>query len=54
MEFILIFFLIGLVIGILIFMRRPGPPPEDESVEATFVCDVCGENECICRRTDEG
>jgi hypothetical protein len=49
MWFVILLILCAAVIAYLL-LRRKG---ETEIVQDTYVCDVCGEKECICRKEEE-
>jgi hypothetical protein len=49
MWIIIIVFLFAAVVAYVIFSKKkPVSPPRD-----TYVCDVCNERECICRKQEE-
>lgn len=33
-------------------MQKTDASTDSKQIDATYVCDVCGEHECICRRED--
>ncbi len=54
MEYLVILFLA--VIVFYYFLRQPKAPVQSndaDHIEATFICDECGERECICREEKE-
>jgi hypothetical protein len=53
MEYILILIVAAVAGGFFLFRPKHSAEGEQEEAEATYVCDVCGEQECICRRVDE-
>jgi hypothetical protein len=48
MEYILVVAVCAAVVGYLIFQRKNRKAPQD-----TYVCDVCGEKECICHKVEK-
>lgn len=53
MGYIVVLILIAAAVAFFL-IRRQAPAPVDENrVEATYVCDQCGEHECICHKTEE-
>lgn len=61
MEYLIIIILIGVVAFFTLFKRNTADSKDSdvdtdtdaEKIEATFICDECGENECICRREEK-
>ncbi len=53
MEYIGI--LIVLLAGVFFFLykRHSAASRPGGAVEATYVCDACGERECICRKSED-
>ncbi|MFW6080951.1 MAG: hypothetical protein ACOC7W_03480 [Desulfosalsimonas sp.] len=49
MEYIIILVLIAAAAGFFLLRRKKAAITEADEVEATYVCDECGEHECICR-----
>lgn len=49
MEYIIILILLAAVAGFFLFRRKKAGIMDADQVEATYVCDECGEHECICR-----
>ena len=49
MWFVILLILCAAVIAYLLMRRKEGA----EAVHDTYVCDVCGERECICHKEEE-
>ena len=53
MGYIVVFIIAAAAVAFF-FIRRPAPAADDgDRIEATYVCDQCGEHECICHKTEE-
>jgi hypothetical protein len=48
MWIVIVLIVLGVIGGILVFRTRRGrTPPRD-----TYVCDVCGQKECVCHKEE--
>jgi hypothetical protein len=51
MEYLIIIIALALALGFFLFRKkRPADPPGTPAVETAYICDQCGEHECICRK----
>jgi hypothetical protein len=48
MEYLIAIVACAVVVGYLIFRRKSSKEPQD-----TYVCDICGERECLCRKVEK-
>jgi hypothetical protein len=48
MTYVIALIVCIVVVGYLIFTRKDRREPQD-----TYVCDVCGEKECICHKAEK-
>jgi hypothetical protein len=48
MEYLILVVVCAVVVGYLIFRQKNGKAPQD-----TYVCDVCGEKECLCHKVEK-
>jgi hypothetical protein len=48
MEYLVLIVLCAVVVGYLIFRQKNRKAPQD-----TYVCDVCGEKECLCHKEEK-
>jgi hypothetical protein len=48
MEYITIFFVCAVVVGYLVFRKKNKKEAQD-----TYVCDICGEKECLCHKVEK-
>lgn len=48
MEYLILVIVCAGVIGYLLFRRKREKEPLD-----TYVCDVCGEKECLCHKVEK-
>ncbi len=48
MEYLIIVIVCIVVVGYLIFGRKSKRKPQD-----TYVCDICGEKECLCHKVEK-
>jgi hypothetical protein len=48
MEYLILVVVCAAVVGYLMFRQKNKKAPQD-----TYVCDVCGEKECLCRKVEE-
>mgnify|MGYP006282863803 CR=1 FL=1 len=45
-----------ILLGVALFIaykRQPETSKSPEPVEATYVCDDCGEHECVCHKSED-
>lgn len=55
MEYLIIIFLLATALGFFLFRKnKPAERAGTPAVEATYICDQCGEHECICRKEENG
>ena len=47
MEYLILVIVCAGVVGYLLFRRKKEKEPHD-----TYVCDVCGEKECLCHKVE--
>lgn len=47
MEYLILVIVCAVVVGYLLFRRKSKEEPHD-----TYVCDVCGEKECLCHKVE--
>ncbi|MGM0454162.1 MAG: hypothetical protein ACQERN_13460 [Thermodesulfobacteriota bacterium] len=40
-------------VAFFLFRRQASTASDENKIEATYVCDQCGEHECICHKTEE-
>lgn len=52
MEYLLILAAAAAAIVFYLRMQKTETHADNNQVDATYVCDVCGEHECICREDD--
>jgi hypothetical protein len=53
MEYLIVIVLLAVALGFFLFRKnRPAGPAGTPAVEATYICDQCGEHECICRKDE--
>ncbi|MCF8036313.1 MAG: hypothetical protein K9K62_05550 [Desulfobacteraceae bacterium] len=52
MNYLLILAAAAAVIVFYLRMQKTDASGDSKQVDATYVCDVCGEHECICRKED--
>ncbi|MFW6284395.1 MAG: hypothetical protein ACOC1H_03295 [Desulfosalsimonas sp.] len=53
MEYLIIIVLLAVAVGFFLFRKnRPAMQADTRAVEATYICDQCGEHECICRKEE--
>lgn len=48
MEYVIILLLCAVAVGFLLFRSKNKKTPRD-----TYVCDVCGEKECLCHKEEK-
>jgi len=48
MEYLILVVVCAVVVAYLIFRQKSRKEPQD-----TYVCDVCGEKECICHKEEK-
>ena len=48
MEYVIIFIVCAVAVGYLIFRQKNKQKPQD-----TYVCDICGERECLCHKVEK-
>jgi hypothetical protein len=48
MEYLIALAVCAMVVGYVIFRSRNKKAPQD-----TYVCDICGQKECLCRKEEE-
>ena len=48
MEYLIIVLVCAVAVGFLIFRWKKKKAPRD-----TYVCDVCGETECLCHKVEK-
>lgn len=53
MEYIGILIVLLAAVLFFLYKRHAGPSESAGSVEATYVCDACGERECVCRKSED-
>jgi hypothetical protein len=49
MEYLVAVVVCAVVFGYWISRKRNKKPPQD-----TYVCDICGEKECLCHKEEKG
>ena len=49
MQYLLILAAVAAAIVFYLRIKKPDTAADKNQVAATYVCDVCGEHECICR-----
>ena len=49
MEYVGILVAAAAVVLFFLLRQKPAAVPGPDQADATFVCDVCGEHECLCR-----
>ncbi len=55
MEYLIIIILLAVALGFFLFRKnRPADSAGTPAVEATYICDQCGEHECVCRKEGNG
>ncbi|MGM0454347.1 MAG: hypothetical protein ACQERN_14415 [Thermodesulfobacteriota bacterium] len=52
MKYLLILAAAAAAIVFYLHMQKRNASVDSDQVDATYVCDVCGEHECICRKED--
>ena len=52
MKYLLILAAAAAAIVFYLRMQKTDATADSNQVDATYVCDVCGEHECICRKED--
>ena len=48
MEYLIVVVVCAVVVGYLIFRRKNKKGPQD-----AYICDICGEKECLCHKVDK-
>jgi hypothetical protein len=48
MEYVIIFLVCAVVVGYLVFRQKNKKEPQD-----TYICDICGEKECLCHKVEK-
>ena len=48
MEYLILIVVCAVVVGYLLFRRKSQMKPQD-----TYVCDICGEKECLCHKEEK-